>query len=153
MDPAITSDPSKMASLGKKHANLKDLIAKILELEKNQETIAQSRDLLAQENDAEMREMAQTELAEAERRAAVLQDQIDEELHPADPNDKKMSLWKSEPAPAVMNPRCLPANFSDVFPLCRTPRLEMEILKPVKMNFGGFKEVVFGVKGKDVLAI
>jgi len=62
MDPVITSDPQKMASIGKKHANLKDLIAKILELEKNEKIVIQTKDLLEQESDPEMREMAQAEL-------------------------------------------------------------------------------------------
>jgi len=151
MDPVITSNPSKMASLGKKHANLKDLIAKILELEKNQETVAQSKELLAQESDAEMKEMAQVELAEAEMRAAVLQDQIDEELHPADPNDKKDVIVEIRAGAGGDESALFAAELFRMYSrYAERQRWKMEIFEASQNELGGFKEVVFGVKGKDV---
>ena len=151
MDSTITADPQKLATIGKKHANLKDLIAKILELEKNQETIAQSKDLLSQENDAEMKEMAQAELAEAEMRAAVLQDQIDEELHPADPNDKKDVIVEIRAGAGGDESALFAAELFRMYSrYAERQGWKMEIFEASQNELGGFKEIVFGVKGKDV---
>jgi peptide chain release factor 1 len=151
MDSTITADPQKLATIGKKHANLKDLIAKILELEKNQETIAQSKDLLSQENDAEMKEMAQAELAEAEMRAAVLQDQIDEELHPADPNDKKDVIVEIRAGAGGDESALFAAELYRMYSrYAERQGWKMEIFEASQNELGGFKEIVFGVKGKDV---
>jgi peptide chain release factor 1 len=151
MDPAISADPAKMASIGKKHANLKDLIGKILELERSEKVIVQSRDLLAEENDQEMREMAQSELAEAEMNAARLKNEIDEELHPADPNDKKDVIIEIR-AGAGGDESALFA--SELFRMysrfAERKGWKMEIFEANQTGIGGFKEVVFGIKGKDV---
>jgi peptide chain release factor 1 len=151
MDPTISADPAKMASIGKKHANLKDLIGKILELEKNEEIIIQSQDLLAEEKDSEMREMAQTELTEAQMKVARLKDEIDEELHPADPNDKKDVIIEIRAGAGGDESALFAAELFRMYSRYAERRgWKMEIFEANQTGIGGFKEVVFGIKGKDV---
>ncbi len=151
MDPAIAADPAKLASLGKKHANLKELLAKILELENNEKVIVQSRDLAAQEKDPEMKEMAQAEMAGAEMQVAKLKSEIDEELHPADPNDKKDVIIEIR-AGAGGDESALFAGelFRMYSRFAERQGWKVEVFESSRNELGGFKEIVFGVKGKDV---
>jgi peptide chain release factor 1 len=151
MDPTINSDPAKMASIGKKHANLKELVEKILELEKNEEIILQSKDLIAQEADPEMKEMAQSELAEAEMKVAVLKNEIDEELHPADPNDKKDVIMEIRGGAGGDESALFAAELFRMYSrFAERKGWKLEVYEANQTGIGGFKEVVFGVKGKDV---
>jgi peptide chain release factor 1 len=151
MDPVITSDPAKMAALGKKHANLKELMAKILELEKNEETVQQSQDLIAQESDPEMKEMAQNELAEAEKKVALLKNQIDEELHPADPNDKKDVIIEIRGGAGGDESALFAAELFRMYSrFAERQGWKIQIYESSMTGIGGFKEIIFGVSGKNV---
>jgi peptide chain release factor 1 len=151
MDPTINSDPAKMASIGKKHANLKELVGKILELEKNEEIILQSKDLIAQETDPEMKEMAQSELAEAETKVAILKNEIDEELHPADPNDKKDVIIEIRGGAGGDESALFAAELFRMYSrFVERQGWKLEVYEANQTGIGGFKEVVFGIKGKDV---
>jgi peptide chain release factor 1 len=151
MDPAIASAPAKMASVGKKHANLKELMGKILELEKNEKIIIQSQDLIAEEKDQEMKTMAEVELAEAEMKVAVLKNQIDEELHPADPNDKKDVIIEIRAGAGGDESALFAAELFRMYTRFAERRgWKMEIFESSQTGIGGFKEIVFGIKGKDV---
>ncbi|MDD4901850.1 MAG: peptide chain release factor 1 [Patescibacteria group bacterium] len=150
MDPAIATDPAKMASLGKKHANLKDLMANILELEKNEKIIIQSQELINIEKDPEMKAMAQTELAEAEMKVAVLKKQIDEELHPADPNDKKDVIIEIRAGAGGDESALFAAELFRMYSrFAERHHWQVEIFESSLTGIGGFKEIVFGVKGKN----
>jgi peptide chain release factor 1 len=151
MDPMIASDPQKMASIGKKHANLKDLIANILELEKNEEIILQTKDLLAEESDSEMRQMAEAEMAEAMMNVAKIKNQIDEELHPADPNDKKDIIIEIRAGAGGDESALFAAELYRMYTrFAERKGWKIELFEASQNSVGGFKEVVFGVKGKDV---
>ena len=151
MDPAIASAPAKMASVGKKHANLKELMGKILELEKNEKIIIHSQDLIAEEKDQEMKTMAEVELAEAEMKVAVLKNQIDEELHPADPNDKKDVIIEIRAGAGGDESALFAAELFRMYTRFAERRgWKMEIFESSQTGIGGFKEIVFGIKGKDV---
>ncbi|MDD5527735.1 MAG: peptide chain release factor 1 [Patescibacteria group bacterium] len=151
MDPAIAADPSKMASVGKKRANLKDLMGKILELEKNEQTISQTKDLIAEEKDPEMKEMAQSELAEAEMKVALLKNQIDEELHPADPNDKKNVIIEIRAGAGGDESALFAAELFRMYSrFAERQHWKLELFEANQNGIGGFKEVVFGITGKGV---
>lgn len=151
MDPAIAGDPQKMASIGKKHANLKDLIANILELEKNEETIAETKNLLAEESDSEMRQMAEAEMADAMMKAAAMKDKIDEELHPADPNDKKDVIIEIRAGAGGDESALFAAELYRMYTrFAERKGWKIELFEASQNSVGGFKEIVFGVKGKDV---
>jgi peptide chain release factor 1 len=151
LDPTITSDLQKLASIGKKHANLKELMAKILELEKNEETILQSQDLIAQEADPEMKEMAQSELADAESKVALLKNQIDEELHPADPNDKKDVIIEIRGGAGGDESALFAAELFRMYSrFAERQGWKIQVYESSMTGIGGFKEIIFGVSGKNV---
>jgi peptide chain release factor 1 len=151
MDTAVTSDPQKMASLGKKHANLKDLVGKILELEKNEVIIRQNKEIIAGENDSELKEMAEAELKETEKKAEALKNKIEEELHPADPNDKKDVIIEIRAGAGGDESALFAAELFRMYSrFAERQGWKVGIFESSQTGIGGFKEIVFGVKGKNV---
>lgn len=151
MDPAVTADPQKMAAIGKKHANLKELVDRILDLEKNEETVRQNQEMIANEQDNELKEMAAIELAEAEKNAALLKSQIEEELHPADPNNKKDVIVEIRGGAGGDESALFAAELFRMYShYAERQGWKIEIFEASQNGIGGFKEIVFGIKGKDV---
>jgi peptide chain release factor 1 len=151
MDPAMTADPQKMAVIGKKHANLKELMGRILDLEKNEEIIKQNQEMIANESDAELKEMAAAELAEAQKKALLLKNEIEEELHPADPNNKKDVIMEIRGGAGGDESALFAAELFRMYShYAERQGWKIEIFEANQNGIGGFKEIVFGIKGKDV---
>ena len=64
VDPKIINDQKKITAVSKKHAELRDVIRYILELEKTKNSIDGNNEIIDTEDDAELKEMAQIELVE-----------------------------------------------------------------------------------------
>jgi len=88
-DPALTSDIKKLTDISRRHAELKDVYGLILELEKTADNIAQNEDILKNEADEELKNMAREELTELEKTYEKLKTELEKELNPDDPRDKK----------------------------------------------------------------
>jgi len=81
-DPEVLSDPSQVAGLGKRHADLKDVVADIRRWRDAGDDLVEARQL---SDDPDMATMADDLAAEIES----LEDKIRLELVPKDPNDAK----------------------------------------------------------------
>jgi len=151
MDPAINADPQKVASIGKKHSNLKELIGRIFDLEKNEEIVKQNKEMIANENDSELKEMAEVEMVEAERNALVLKEQIEEELHPADPNNSKDVIVEIRGGAGGDESALFAAELFRMYShYAERKGWKLEIFESSLNGIGGFKEVVFGINGNNV---
>ena len=81
-DPEVVSDPGQLAELGKKHSDLKDVVADIRRWRQAQEDLGEAREMA---DDPDMAQMAQ----ELEREIPDLEERIKKALVPRDPNDSK----------------------------------------------------------------
>jgi peptide chain release factor 1 len=147
--PEIMSDQKEMIKLSQEHANLKSVILMIGEYEKNLDNIAQNKELLAdQAGNAELAAMATAELNELGPRNEKLLEDIEDELHPANPNDRKNVIMEIR-AGAGGDEAALFAG--DLFRMyaryCERQNLKLEIIDASVLGLGGYKEIVFSVNG------
>jgi peptide chain release factor 1 len=151
MDSAVAANLQTMALLGKKHAELKDLIGKILELEKNQKIITDNEKLIHEDTDQEIKELAQAELEETKESSVRLEAEIENELHPADPNDKKDVIVEIRAGAGGDESALFAAELFRMYSrFAERKGWKVEIFESNQTGIGGFKEIVFGVKGRDV---
>src|SRR3712207_9494275 len=73
----------------KENSELEPIVMKYREYRKVNETIAESKQILEEESDEELRELAKMELAEAESEIVTIEDELKLLLVPKDPNDEK----------------------------------------------------------------
>lgn len=115
-DPAVIADMKRYVRLNKEYHDLERMCAATRRYRKLLSDVAEAKSLLASENDPDIRQMAHDQLSEAEAALPGLEEEIKIMLIPADPEDAKMPLWKSEVEREVTKPPCLPATFSGCIP-------------------------------------
>src|SRR5688572_27802718 len=87
--PDVTSDISAYTKLMKQHASLGEIVKKYREVKKMNEELAGAKELVAETEDAEMRELAELEIAELEENLEKAEENLKFLLIPKDPNDEK----------------------------------------------------------------
>src|SRR5947199_2516551 len=87
--PEITGDSAKYQKTAKAHSEISAVVEKYREFKDLKKGIAESRVVLADEKDPEMRAYAQEELDKLESRVAGIEEELKVLLLPKDPNDEK----------------------------------------------------------------
>ena len=87
-DMTIISDIKKLTELSKEQRSIEKIVFKYRELQQVEKDIADLKEMQKDE-DAEIREMAEVELPEAEQKKAALEEELKILLLPKDPNDEK----------------------------------------------------------------
>ena len=85
-DPALVSDQKKFQAIAKEHRDMEPAIDKYRQWRKVREGIAEAKAMLA---DADLKEMAEEELATLEPQLAPLEEELKVMLLPRDPKDDK----------------------------------------------------------------
>jgi peptide chain release factor 1 len=87
--PEIMSDMKVYAKTMKQHRSLEEIVFKYREAKKMQDDLSGAKELLEMADDEEMREMAQTEIAEIEPNLVAAEEELKVLLLPKDPKDEK----------------------------------------------------------------
>src|ERR1700690_3726452 len=87
--PEITNDAAKYQKTAKAHSEIAPVVEKYREFKDLKRANAQSKTLLVDETDAEMRAYAEEELAKLEARVGGVEEEMKVLLLPKDPNDEK----------------------------------------------------------------
>src|SRR5438270_7267551 len=87
--PEVISDSSKYQKTAKAHSELSELVSKYREYKDLQRGVAESKVMLAEETETEMRAYAQEELAKLEERIAKVEEDLKVLMLPKDANDDK----------------------------------------------------------------
>ena len=94
-DPDVITNQEQFRKYAKSHAELGEVVEKYREYKKIAQEIVDTKDLLHTETDAEMRELARSELTDLEPQQEELEQELRTLLIPKDPNDEKniVFLW------------------------------------------------------------
>jgi peptide chain release factor 1 len=87
-DPTLVNDQKKFQATAKQHRDLEPVVDKFREYRNIRNAIADAKAMLT-ESDADLRAMAQEELAALEPRLAPVEEELKVLLLPKDPNDEK----------------------------------------------------------------
>ena len=91
-DPSVIADQQRYVRLTKEYKELEDLMAARKEYANLLSNLEESKDLLLNETDPEMKEMAREEVATCEKRIPELEESIKLMLVPKDPEDSKNAI-------------------------------------------------------------
>src|SRR5438105_1917234 len=87
--PEVISDSSRYQKAAKAHSELTPMVEKYREYKDLKRGIAESKAMLTEETDPEMRAYAQEELTKLEARATTVEQELKILILPKDPNDEK----------------------------------------------------------------
>ena len=154
MDPKLLKDAKGMIKVSQAHASLKRAIALILELEKTNKNIEQNNEILKTESDSEYTTLASEELISLNAKADKLREEIDEEINPSSPNDKKNAIIEIR-AGAGGDEAALFAG--DLFRMysrfCERQGWKLSLIDSSVIGIGGYKEIIFAVKGEGAYGL
>jgi len=148
-DPNVTADMKEYTKISKEHANLKLAYEMILELEKVEKNITDNQEIIKNESDAELRAMAQDELESLKDKCLELKDKIQEELHPASPNDKKNCIIEIRGGTGGDEAALFTGDLFRMYSrYAERQGWKLELLDSSPIGIGGYKEIIFGIKGQ-----
>lgn len=153
-DPALVSDQKEMIKVSQEHANLRSVVANILSYEKVLSNIEENKTIINTETDPELKEMASAEMAELEAQRDKLFEEIEEELHPDNPNDKKNAIIEIRGGAGGDEAALFAGDlFRMYIKYCEKKGLKIEVLDSSMVGVGGYKEVVFSVIGAGAFGL
>src|SRR6202161_3610933 len=89
LSPEITNDSAKYQKTAKAHSEVSEIVEKYREFKDLKRGIAESKAMLVDETDADMRAYAEEELAKLDARIVTVEEDLKVLLLPKDPNDEK----------------------------------------------------------------
>ncbi len=154
MDPVLMSNQKELIKISQEHASLKRAIAMILELEKIANNISQNNDIVNNEKDEELKTMAQEELSGLGAQVEKLTEEIEEELHPASPNDKKNAIIEIRAGTGGDEAALFAGDLFRMYSrFCERRGWKLELIDSNVIGIGGYKEIIFGVKGEGAYGL
>ncbi|MCK9519840.1 MAG: peptide chain release factor 1 [Dehalococcoidia bacterium] len=146
--PEVAADFERLNSLARERAEVSDIVELYDEYEAAREAANQARALLA-EADPEMRELAEQELEEAEEKMAALDQRILRALLPKDPRDSRNVIMEIRAGAGGEEAALFAAELYRMYVhYAEARRWHTEIISASESEKGGFKEVVFEIRGE-----
>src|SRR4029079_6392529 len=149
--PDIMNDSSKYQKTAKAHAEISEVVEKYREYKDLRKGIAESRALLADEKDPEMRAYAQEELDQLEARVGDVEEELKILLLPKDPNDEKNVILEIRAGTGGDEATLFAAEMFRMYDrFAETQRWKVEVLSTSDSPVGGLKEVIALIEGDKV---
>ncbi|HNX10891.1 MAG TPA: peptide chain release factor 1 [bacterium] len=148
-NPSVMDNLAEYTKLSKEHSNLKLASELILELTKQEKQLADNEEMVNTEKDPELRKIAGDELESIKGKIAELREKIEEEIHPANPNDKKDAIVEIRGGAGGDESALFTADLFRMYTRYAESRgWKIDILNSSPIGIGGYKEIIFEVKGQ-----
>ncbi|MEX1010442.1 MAG: peptide chain release factor 1 [Balneolaceae bacterium] len=152
-DPGIFDHPEEYAEMTKEHTKLRGLVDDFDHWSEIQKNIRGNRQLIESGEDAEITEMAREENQELATELEKLEEKIRFRLIPKDPEDSKNCIVEIRAGTGGDEAAIFAGDLYEMYRRYADGRgWKQELLSVQPGDMGGFKEIVFGLKGEDVFA-
>ncbi|MCI6104789.1 MAG: peptide chain release factor 1 [Bacteroidales bacterium] len=150
-DPDVIADQARYVRLTREYKDLEALMAvrkTYAALLKNRDD---SKEILLNESDPDLKEMAREEVAECERRLPEIEEQVKLMLVPKDPEDAKNAILEIRGGTGGDEAALFAGDLFRMYAkYCESKGWKMEVSSASEGAAGGFKEIVCSVTGADV---
>jgi len=149
--PDITNDSAKYQKTAKAHSEITPVVEKYREFKDLRRGIAESKALLADEIDADMRAYAEEELAKLEARVGGVEEDLKVLLLPKDPNDEKNIILEIRAGTGGDEATLFVAEVFRMYNrYAESQKWKVEVLSTSESGIGGLKEVIALIEGDRV---
>lgn len=152
-DPEVISNQDKFRTLSKEYSQLEDVVKGFNAYQQAQENLASANEML-EEDDAEMREMAQEEIKQAKSDLEKLEDKLQILLLPKDPNDDHPCFLEIRAGAGGDEAAIFAGNLFRMYSrYAESVGWKVELVSASEGEHGGFKEVIANVSGDGAYGI
>jgi len=143
-DPSVISDMKKYVQLNKDYKQLEPIIKSGLEYKKMLDNLSSAKDVLMNEKDDELKDMAREEIAEIQERIPQMEQDIKLMLIPADPDDAKNAMIEIRGGTGGDEAAIFAGDLFRMYQhYAEKKGWKLEISDQAPGTSGGFKQIVF----------
>jgi peptide chain release factor 1 len=151
IQPDVISDQKRYVQLNQEYKTLKALAEKRDEYVMIMANIEEANEIIADNSDADMTEMAKMQLDEAKERLPELEEEIKFMLIPKDPEDAKNVMMEIRAGTGGDEASIFAGDLYRMYTkYCENRGWRTSVVDMNEGTSGGFKEVIFEVSGEDV---
>ena len=151
--PEIVNGSAKYQKTAKAHSEIAPTVEKYREYKDLTRGIAESKAVLADEKDPDMRAYAQEELSQLEARVAQVEADLKVLLFPKDPNDEKDVILEIRAGTGGDEATLFADEMFRMYTrYAETQGWKVEVLSTSESSVGGLKEVIAIIEGKRVFS-
>lgn len=153
-EPNVMNDMKRYVQLGKEYRELAPVVEAAGRYRTLLEGLAQARSILAEESDADLRELAKQEIEENEGRVDPMEEEIRLLLLPSDPQDSKNAIVEIRAGTGGDEASLFAGDLFRMYSYFAEARgWKLEVTSSSEGTVGGFKEIVFSLKGDGVYGV
>ncbi|MBC7226740.1 MAG: peptide chain release factor 1 [Thermoflexales bacterium] len=151
-DPEVVSDPDRLAELAREHAELEEIVALYRQYRQARTELEQAESLL-EDSDPELRELAEAEVARLREHLDDLEAQLRQLLLPRDPRDQRDVIVEIRAGTGGEEAGLFAGDLYRMYTRYAERRgWQTELLSAHPTDLGGFKEVIFEVRGRGAFS-
>ncbi len=151
-DPEVVSDPDRLAELAREHAELEELVTLYRQYRQARAELEQAESLL-EDNDPELRELAEAEVTRLQEHLSELERRLRQLLLPRDPRDQRDVIVEIRAGTGGEEAGLFAADLYRMYTRYAERRgWQTELLSAHPTDLGGFKEVIFEVRGRGAFS-
>ena len=146
----INNNPKKLIELSKELSEIEEIVFEYRKFKKIKKEKEEAEEIL-NSSQGEMKELAQLEFEENIEKLKKIEDKLKELLIPKDPNDTRNVIVEIRAGAGGDEAALFAGTLFRMYKMyADTKGWKVEILYENETGLGGFKDITFSVKGKDV---
>ncbi len=150
-DPSVIADQQRYVRLTREYKELEDLMQARKEYAQVLGNLEESKNILLNESDAELKEMAREEVSACEKAIPEIEERIKLMLVPKDPEDAKNAILEIRGGTGGDEAALFAGDLFRMYSkYCERKGWKLEVSSASEGAAGGFKEIVCSVTGADV---
>lgn len=147
-DPKVMADQKEWQKLCKEHSEMEPIVLKYREYAKAQKELKSDKEMLNENIEKELKEMVQEEIKELTSKLEQLEKELNILLIPKDPNDDKNVFIEIRAGAGGEEAALFAADLFRMYTrYAERKGWKVEVMSSNETDIGGFKEVVFMVRG------
>jgi len=152
-DIQVASDPEQLRKLGQERAALEEVVERYRQYKSALKTLEETRPMLDDTSDEEMKTLVKQEISSLESTLDARQQELRLALLPHDPNDAKDVIVEIRAGTGGDEAGLFAADLFRMYTrYAQNRRWETEVISSSESGGGGYKEIVFNVKGKGAFS-
>ena len=150
-DPEVISDTNRFMKLSKEEADLRETVGVYERYKKVVQGISDDEDLLSENLEEEMADLAKEELADLKNEKDELEEKITILLLPKDPNDDKNIIMEIRGAAGGDEAALFAGDLFNMYQhYAESQGWKVEVMDANVTGIGGYKEVIMMITGDNV---
>lgn len=148
-DPTVMQDQKEWQKLCKEHSDMETIVTTYKEYKEILQNIEDNKEMLKEDIEQELKDMVQEDTKELEQRFQELEEELKMLLVPKDPNDDKNVFIEIRAGAGGDEAALFAANLFRMYTrYAERHNWKTEAISVNETDIGGFKEIVFMVRGK-----